>query len=42
MDDLPAKEEDYTIEGPVTAAATRELTAAGRYDELNDLLANAY
>lgn len=43
MDELaPAKEEDYTIEGPVTDAARRELAAAGQFDELNELIANSY
>ncbi len=39
-ENLAAKEEDYTIVGPVSTAAARELVAEGRYDELKELLAN--
>lgn len=42
MDDLAPKEQDYTIEGPVTATAARELIASGQYDVLRELLANSY
>ena len=41
MDDLVAREEDYTIEGSVSAAAERELLASGQFDELRELRANA-
>lgn len=41
MDELAIKEEDYTIEGPVTQAAARELLLLGHFDELRELLANA-
>jgi len=37
---LLAREEDYTIEGPVTEAAMLELLKAGKEAELHDLYAN--
>lgn len=40
LDDLVAKEEDYTIEGPVSGNALRELMASGNLDELASLLEN--
>lgn len=36
-----ADERDYVLEGGVTAAAAQELLAAGKFSELEDLLANA-
>lgn len=36
-----ASECDYVLEGGVTAAAAQELLAAGKFSELEDLLANA-
>ena len=38
--DLIAREEDYTIEGPVTDHAIRELLAHNRLQELDELLFN--
>ena len=40
-EDLLADERDYTISGPVTARAVGELMAAGKFGELDELLANA-
>lgn len=37
---LLAKEEDYTIEGPVTESAVLELLKAGKVAELHDLYTN--
>jgi hypothetical protein len=37
---LLAKEEDYTIEGPVTESAILELLKAGKEAELHDLHTN--
>jgi hypothetical protein len=39
--DLVADERDYTISGPVTPRAVDELMAAGKFGELDELLANA-
>ncbi|KAF5383852.1 hypothetical protein D9615_003798 [Tricholomella constricta] len=39
-DDLLAQEKDYTIEGPVTPGAIAELTRAGRFLELAEILSN--
>ena len=41
MEDPMAREEDYTVEGPVSTAAAREFLATGQLDELRELLANA-
>jgi hypothetical protein len=40
-DDLVAKEEDYQIEGPVTARVVEELMKAGKVDELGELIRNS-
>ena len=40
-DDLVADERDYMISGPVTPRAVDELMAAGKFSELDELLANA-
>lgn len=41
VEDLIAKEADYTIAGPLTETAIDELMAAGKYQELNQLIINA-
>ncbi|KAJ2965729.1 hypothetical protein NUW54_g14021 [Trametes sanguinea] len=38
---LVANEADYTIEGPVTFAAIKELMEANKLQELDDLLRNS-
>ena len=38
---LVAKEEDYTIEGPVTYAAMKELVSENKLQELDDLMHNS-
>ena len=38
---LVAREEDYSVGGPVTEAAIEELSTAGRYLELEELFDNA-
>lgn len=38
--DLVAEEADYNISGPVSGKAIDELTIAGKFDELDELLAN--
>jgi len=40
-EDLVAGERDYMISGPVTPRAVDELMAAGKFSELDELLANA-
>ncbi|KAI8975814.1 hypothetical protein BD414DRAFT_555614, partial [Trametes punicea] len=40
--DLLAREEDYTIDGPLTLDAVREFLANGRIEELQDLAANGF
>src|SRR6266481_6421846 len=40
-DDLVADERDYMISGHVTPRAVDELMAAGKFSELDELLANA-
>jgi hypothetical protein len=40
MSHLVAEEKDYTISGPVSKNAIDELVAAGKLDELAQLLAN--
>ncbi|THH15387.1 hypothetical protein EUX98_g9474 [Antrodiella citrinella] len=40
-EDLVAHEQDYSISGRVSERATQELLAAGRIDELEDLILNA-
>jgi len=40
-EDLVADERDYMISGPVTPRAVDELMAAGNFNELDELLANA-
>ena len=41
MEDLVVDERDYMISGPVTPRAVDELMAAGKFSELDELLANA-
>ena len=41
MDGFLANEEDYTIDGNLTARAIEELIQLGRIDELKELLENA-
>lgn len=38
---LLAREDDYTIEGPITEAAMDELLRTGQYDVLDDLIRNS-
>ena len=38
---LVAREEDYTIEGPLTEAAVDELWETGQYEVLEDLIRNS-
>jgi len=40
MTGILAKEEDYTIEGPVTESAVLELLKAGKEEELHELYTN--
>ena len=41
MSQLLAREDDYTIEGPITEAAMDELLRTGQYDVLDDLIRNS-
>jgi len=40
MTGILAREEDYTIEGPVTESAVLELLKAGKEEELHELYTN--
>ena len=40
--DLIAREEDYTVNGPLTLRAVQELLASGRFEELDDLAADGF
>ena len=41
VNDLIAREEDYTISGQITEAAFDELYKAGKMEELRDLIQNS-